>query len=69
MERENLMMALEYRALAYRVGLSALCARAGVSRTVAYRWKSPKGRVVPTLETIGRLERKLDEIVAERSQT
>ncbi len=64
-ERKALMQAVGWRALAYRVNLSALCARAGLSRTIAYRWKwkdSP-----PTLPTIGKLERALDEIERERA--
>lgn len=46
-----------------RIGLSALCAKAGVSRTVAYRFE--RGEFLPTLPTIGRLERALEEVRAQ----
>lgn len=52
------MQAVADRALEYRIGLSALCAQAGVSRTVAARWE--RGTATPTLPTIGRLERELE---------
>lgn len=65
MERNALMQALQWRALAYRVGLSALCHRAGLSRTIAYRWE--KENKPPTLPVIGKLERTLDSIEAERT--
>lgn len=63
MEREMLMKALVLRALAYRVELSALCARAGLSRTIAYRWQA--GKHTPRLRTIGRLEAALGDIERE----
>ncbi len=59
MERKTLMEAVAARALDYRIGLSALCKRAGVSRTIAARWE--RGTGVPKLPTIKKLE---DEMAA-----
>jgi DNA-binding phage protein len=45
-----------------RIGLSSLCHKAGISRTVAYRFE--RGEFLPTLPTIGKLEKALQELVA-----
>lgn len=58
------MKSVEYKALALRIDLSALCARAGLSRTIATRWK--KGAGTPSLPTIQKLERELAAVEAER---
>ncbi len=52
--RNSLMEAVEKRAVAARVGLSSLCRQAGISYTVAYRWRART--YLPTLPTIGKLE-------------
>ena len=43
-----------------RIGLSALCAQAGISRTVAYRFE--RGEYMPSLPTIGKLEQALRDM-------
>lgn len=43
-----------------RIGLSALCAKAGISRTVAYRFQ--RNEYVPSLPTIGKLEQALRDM-------
>lgn len=58
MDKNALMKQLEKRAFDCRIELPALCKKAGVSPTVAYRYLK-KGSV-PTLPTIGKLERALE---------
>ncbi len=58
MDRKTLMQGIAKEAFDRRIGLSALCAQAGVSRTVAYRFE--RGEYLPTLRTIGKLERALE---------
>ena len=48
------MAALEKRAFDARIGLHALCKRAGISGTVITRWRDGTG--LPSLPTIGKLE-------------
>lgn len=61
-ERKKLMLALRDGALAARVSLYTLASEANVSGTVVTRWVNMlngKGGCVPSLATIGRLERAL----------
>lgn len=60
--REQLMADVERRAYEARIELSPLCHQAGLSRTIAYRWK--RREAIPSMPTIGKLERKLDELGA-----
>lgn len=53
------MADIERRAFDARIGLGRLCAEAGVSRTVATRWKG--GEYTPLLSTIAKLEKRLVE--------
>lgn len=62
MDRGELMAAIERRAFDARIGLHKLCGQAGVSGTIATRWR--RGEAIPTLPTIGKLEAKLDELGA-----
>lgn len=59
MDRKTLMEGIAKEAFDRRIGLSALCHKAGVSRTVAYRFE--RGEFLPTLPTIGKLEKALAE--------
>lgn len=61
MDKKTLMDAIAKEAFDRRIGLSSLCAQAGVSRTVAYRFE--RGECMPTLPTIGKLEKALQAIV------
>ena len=65
MDRKQLMRTVEQQAFEARIGLSALCAKANLSRTIAYRWQKKTG--VPTLPTIGKLEIALAAHQAEQS--
>lgn len=65
MDRIHLMEALEKRAFEARIGLSHLCHRAGLSRTIATRWQNDRS-VVPLLPTIGKLENAMDIIEKEK---
>lgn len=56
--RISLMEAVERRAIEARIGLSALCRRAGLSYTISTRWRNRA--YVPTLPTIGKLEDALE---------
>lgn len=61
-ERKKLMLALRDEALAARVSLYTLATEANVSGTVVTRWVNTlngKKGCVPSLKTIGRLERAL----------
>jgi DNA-binding phage protein len=58
MSKNDLMKKLEKRAFDCRIELPALCKKAGVSRTVAYRYLNEG--TVPTLPTIGKLEKALE---------
>jgi predicted DNA-binding transcriptional regulator AlpA len=60
MDRTELMESLENRAFDKRVRLSDLCVKAGLSRTIAYRFTNQK--TPPTLPVIGKLERALADI-------
>jgi len=62
MDRKTLMANVAKNALDSRIELSALCKRAGVSPTIAYRYK--KDGIAPTLPTIGKLECALVELTA-----
>jgi hypothetical protein len=68
MNRKTLMQAVYDSATEKRIGLRALCVKAGVSPTVAYRFT--KDNRAPMLPTIAKLERELakkasvDEIIA-----
>lgn len=55
------MADVERRAFDARIGLSALCKSADVSRTVAYRWMREK-KITPSLPTIGKLEHALERL-------
>lgn len=59
MDKNALMKQIEQRAFDCRIGLPALCQKAGVSRTVAYRYLNDG--TVPRLPTIGKLEKALAE--------
>jgi len=58
-ERNQLMEQVRKRTFAARISLYALCKEAGVSGTVITRWIQKK--YTPSLATIGKLERCLDE--------
>ena len=62
MDRKTLMDAIAKAAFDSRIELSALCTRADVSPTVAYRYI--KAGKAPTLPTIGKLERALLDLAA-----
>ena len=62
MQRDDLMKRLEQRAFERRIGFSSVFRKAGVSYTVLYRWQ--RGECVPTLPTIGKLERQLEAMEA-----
>jgi len=66
-ERNQLMEQVRKRTFAARISLYALCKDAGVSGTVITRWikrnQGGKG-YVPSLVTIGKLERSLDAMGA-----
>ena len=64
MERKQLMQAVADKAFERRIRLSTSCEKAGVSRTVAYRFIN--GSYLPLLETIGKLEAALDKIEADQ---
>jgi DNA-binding phage protein len=61
MNRDDLMVALERNAFAARIGLHRICSDAGVSGTVITRWRKRQG--VPSIETIGKLETALANIM------
>lgn len=63
-ERNELMQAVKARAFAARVSLYAVATAAGVSGTVITRWI--KGAYTPSLKTIGRFEKALDQIEGEK---
>lgn len=60
MDRTKLMEAIEKGSFDARIGLRRLCVEAGISPTVIYRWQ--RRQITPTLETIGKLERTLDQL-------
>ncbi|MBK9005300.1 MAG: hypothetical protein IPM41_16220 [Sphingomonadales bacterium] len=60
MDRKTLMQNISKEAFDRRIGLSALCAKAGISRTVAYRFQ--RNEYVPSLPTIGKLEQALRDM-------
>lgn len=67
-ERNTLMLAVRERAFAARMGLYELASSAEVSGTSITRWiKHIRGEAgcVPSLKTIGRLEKALDRKEAE----
>jgi transcriptional regulator with XRE-family HTH domain len=65
MDRKTIMAALEKRATDARIELHTLSSRAGISFTVISRWRRGKG--VPKLPTIEKLEAELDKVLAEKS--
>lgn len=67
MDRKELMQAVEQRAFAARITLHALCRRAGISGTTSTRWLDPACPIVPSLPTIGKLEREIAKVEAERA--
>lgn len=64
MDRNELMEAVRQRTFAARMSLYALAEQSKVSGTSITRWV--QGRYTPSLRTIGKLEKRLDEIEAER---
>jgi DNA-binding phage protein len=60
MDKKTLMHSLCEKAFAMRVTLPDVCFQAGLSPTIAYRYMHGKG--TPTLKTIGKLEKALEEL-------
>jgi predicted transcriptional regulator len=64
MDKKPLIDALERRAFAARTPIYLLCKRAGVSSATFSNWRS--GKVNPTLVTLEKVEKAMDDIEKER---
>ena len=61
MDRKKLMETLASKAFDERITLPDICFQAGLSPTIAYRFMND-GNKIPTLKTIGRMERAFAEL-------
>ena len=63
MDRNSLMEAIATRAGESRIGLAQVWAEAGISATSLHRWR--KGKCIPKMPTIGKLETALERLTAQ----